>query len=255
MTHARSIDQVVDGLKTIVDRSIEEGSRVGYFASLYRQVTLRVQRGIEAGEFEDGPRMSRFDAAFGNRYFAAFESFHQGARPTRSWHEAFGCCGREDAAIVQHLLLGVNAHINLDLAVAAAEISPDAAALEDLHTDYLHINEILADVLHAVQQSLDEVSPLMRVLDELGGSADEQIIDFNIVRARDGAFTSARALVAADPVHDAEIIDEMDRRTRMLARLIAHPLGLAWPAVELIRRTESHDVAEVIKHLDSAVDG
>jgi hypothetical protein len=30
---------------------------------------------------------------------------------------------------------------------------------------------------------------------------------------------------------------------------------LAWPAVELIRRTEVHDVAEVIKHLDCAVDG
>jgi hypothetical protein len=255
MTRARHIEQVVDGLKTVVSQSIEEESRAGYFASLYRQVTLEVQRAIERGEFEDGPRMSRFDAAFGNRYFAAIETWRGGGRPTRAWREAFGCCGREDAAIVQHLLLGVNAHINLDLAIAAAEVAPDPDSLEDLHSDYLHINEILANVLHRVQQALDEVSPLMRVLDDLGGRTDEQIIDFNIVHARDGAWTSAKTLVRADDAHRTEAIEQMDRRTRTLARIIAHPLGLGWPAIELIRRTEVHDVAEVIKHLDSAVDG
>jgi len=58
-------------LERVVDESITTRSRIGYFAALYRQVTVAVRDAIHAGEFDDGPRMDAFDTAFGNRYLDA----------------------------------------------------------------------------------------------------------------------------------------------------------------------------------------
>ncbi len=63
-----------DILGTIVADTTATANPRGYFAALYRQVTLEVRRGITAGDFDDGARMSTFDAAFANRYFTAYES-------------------------------------------------------------------------------------------------------------------------------------------------------------------------------------
>ena len=45
--------------------------------------------------------------------------------------------------ILQHLLLGINAHINLDLGIAAVETSP-GNQLAPLKNDFDMINKLLA---------------------------------------------------------------------------------------------------------------
>ncbi len=65
---AETIDDVLEALREVIDESVAAGSRVGYFAALYRQVTVAVARGIDEGVFDDGERMSRLDAPFANRY-------------------------------------------------------------------------------------------------------------------------------------------------------------------------------------------
>ena len=44
---ARTIDEVILQLDDIIARSIREQSRLGYFAALYRKVTIKVKEGIE----------------------------------------------------------------------------------------------------------------------------------------------------------------------------------------------------------------
>lgn len=66
-TPAATIDQVIARLDTAIDRARRENSRLGFFACLYRQVTVRVSEGIAAGRFQDGPRMERLDVIFANR--------------------------------------------------------------------------------------------------------------------------------------------------------------------------------------------
>ena len=58
---AKTIDEVVEQLDAIIDDARHERSRLGFFAALYRRVTVEVRDGIAAGRFEDGPRMERFD--------------------------------------------------------------------------------------------------------------------------------------------------------------------------------------------------
>ena len=59
----------------------------------------------------------------------------------RCWQVAFERGRTGDHVILQHLLLGINAHVNLDLAVAAAEIAPgrgDPRPARRLHADQRH---------------------------------------------------------------------------------------------------------------------
>lgn len=155
---AQNIDEVVDGLAEIVREATDAGDRVGYFAALYRQVTVEIRKAIHAGQFEDGPRMDRFDTLFGNRYFAAYDAWRRDRSGPRCWRETFGLLDDGDTVIVQHLVLGVNAHINLDLAVAAARTSP-GADIHALQHDYLLVNDILAGVVLVLEDSVGAVSP------------------------------------------------------------------------------------------------
>ncbi|MCI3276640.1 DUF5995 family protein [Streptomyces cylindrosporus] len=251
---ADNIDDVVDGLAGIVAEARRAGDRVGYFAALYRQVTVEVRKAIHAGRFEDGPRMDRFDTHFGNRYFEAYDAWRRDGSGPRCWRETFGLLDDADTVIVQHLLLGVNAHINLDLAVAAARTSP-GADIQALRNDFLLINDILASVVLAVQDSVDALSPFMSLLDKVGGRTDEQILDFSIRQSREEAWYNAVLLAGQTEEQQTTTIDRLDIRAAVLARLIAHPGGLVRPALELIRRTEKDDVSAVITHLDGAMGG
>ena len=77
-----TIDQVIDQLADIIDWSRSHKSRLGYFAMLYRNVTLKVKEGIADGYFGDGQRMERLDVTFAGRYLDAFEQYRSN-QPTK----------------------------------------------------------------------------------------------------------------------------------------------------------------------------
>jgi hypothetical protein len=248
---ADDIDAVIDNLTNIVNGALRDGDRIGYFASLYRQVTVEIREAIRANEFDDGERMSRFDAAFGNRYFDALDAWRRDQNGPNCWREAFRLLAEPDTIIIQHLLLGVNAHINLDLAIAAAATSP-GDSIRSLERDFFLINDILVTVLGRIQNALSQVSPFMHLLDEFGGRTDETILDFNIRTARREAWQNALLLARQSDGQRAETIKRLDTRATLLAVLLARPGGLSRPVIELIRSSENPDVREVISHLDSA---
>ncbi len=99
--------------------------------------------------------------------------------------------------VLQHLLLGMNAHINLDLGIAAAEVAP-GAALAGLEADFGRINAILAARVDGVEEALARIWPLLRWLDVGAGGADEAVVNFSIRRAREFAWKVARRLAALD---------------------------------------------------------
>lgn len=249
---ARNIDEVLTQLAVIVESSKQRRSRLGYFATLYRQVTLEIKRGIVEGRFDDGPRMDRFDTEFGNRYFQALGAWESGREPPKCWRVAFELLTNEDTIILQHLLLGVNAHINLDLAVAAVAASP-GSQIGELSRDYNIINDILVSVLTKIQDALNDVSPYMWLLDELGGRSDEWALDFSIRTARAEAWNNAQLLAHTSGERRAAILSSMDLGATLLARLIARPAGILRPGIEIIRHKEKHDIAAVIDRLDRAL--
>ncbi len=238
---ARNILEVIAELDRLVVFFRERRSRFAFFAALYRAVTLRVASGIVEGDFEDGERMDRFDTAFANRYFAAVNTLLAGGRPPRSWRVAFAAESRPNTMILQHLILGMNAHINFDLPLAAIEVAP-GASLPALERDYLAINAILAEVLEVAQEAVGDLSPLLDVLDRIGGRSDEELVSFSIVNARDEAWHEATRLAQEHEARRARSIVSLDRRVALLAERILLPGGHFGMAIELISRTEVADV-------------
>lgn len=248
----QEIDEVIVALDAVVDRSLATRSRVGFFGAMYRQVTLAVKRGIDEGRFEDGPRMSRFDAAFAERYLESLERWNTKTRPPKSWKIAFEATERDDRVVVQHLLLGINAHINLDLGIAAARVAP-GESIFDLQTDFDRINDILVDVLHDMQNVLDDLSPLMKILDDVGGRTDEEIVNFNVREAREEAWNHAVVLARQEPAEVERTIQVLDRKVALLGRILNDPGPLLRPALQLIRLTESDDVVRIIEALNAPI--
>src|SRR5437660_6933709 len=103
---AETIDDVIRALDEIIDWAWEQKSRTGYFAALYRRVTLAVKDGISQGRFQNGPLMEKLDVVFANRYLRAFEEFRSGKTPTLSWQVALLAASYWYPLVVQQLLVG-----------------------------------------------------------------------------------------------------------------------------------------------------
>lgn len=233
----RTIDDVVDELDRVVADCREEGSRAGYFPALYRRVTIGVRDWIREGRFDDGPRMERLDVLFADRYLEAWRAHRAGRPTTRAWAEAFEASQEWWPVVVQHLLLGINAHINLDLGIAAARTAPGEGihALED---DFGRINLLLASLVDDVQDRLCRVWPLLRILDWVGGRSDEATVHFSMQRAREEAWAFAVRLAALPEEAWGDRIEATDRVVAELGDLVRHPGLVSGTALRLVRLGE-----------------
>ena len=70
-----TIQDVIDDLTEILAECRQKNSPLGFFASLYRRVTIRVRDGIARGEFEDNARMEMLDVIFAKRYIDAYRAY------------------------------------------------------------------------------------------------------------------------------------------------------------------------------------
>lgn len=221
---SHSIDEVLQSLQQIIRHATQNNHREGYFAMLYYCVTARVKEGILQQEFEDGPRMERLDVLFANRYLQAWQQRQRGEQPTLSWQVAFDHSAAESGIVLQHLLLGINAHINLDLGIATAQ-TMEGQNIHRIKNDFDRINAILRAMTGKVQDNLNTVSPLMGVLDWYGKTSDEMLADFSIQIARDGAWQFALALSQKTGDDYSRCVLQRDQQIAALARLMAKPTG------------------------------
>lgn len=242
---AATIDEVIGQLEIIVQDASSSGDPLGIFAVVYLGVTRDVKSGIQEGEFEDGARMERLDVVFANRYLEALSQYKNSKPCTQSWKIAFEAAQNQDFLILQHLLLGMNAHINLDLGIAAAACV-DARRVLELERDFMSINSVLAAKIDAVQDRLSAVSPLLFLLDWAGQRKDERFAEFSLIKAREQAWQLAVALSRQDEHQQTLRIEAQDLAVAALGKLISHPgKWIGW-LLKLIRFFEKKDARRVM---------
>jgi len=245
---ARNIDEVVERLRIIVEETRYAGSPMGYFAALYRRVTLEVKRKIVEGYFDDNARMERLDVLFANRYLEAYDAYREGRPLTRSWRFAFDAADSWHYIVLQHLFLGMNAHINLDLGIAAAQAAhgSDILSLED---DFKKINTILISLIDEVEAKLAAIWPMLRLLDTLALRTDEKLAAFSMEKAREAAWRNALDLARCDDADRERRIDTLDREVLEYAYLVSGPGILTGSAFLLVRLGELGSVRRKIEVL------
>ena len=221
---------------------------MGYFAALYLKVTIKVKEGIANNYFENGLRMEQLDIAFAKRYLDAWYSYKNNEPVPLSWKKAFDLSTNYWPVVLQHILMGINAHINLDLGTAAAEISR-GKNLGDLENDFNRINEILSSLVHEVENDLSAVWPALKYLLKWSGNVDDFLVDFSMKLAREGAWKYANQ-IANVPEQDVQIsIDVRDQRIADIVHIITKPGMIAAIALGIIRLTERGSVSDKIQVL------
>lgn len=241
---AKTIDDVIIRLEGIIEECIATRSRLGYFAALYNRVTLAVREGIRQGEFDDGPRMERLDVTFANRYLTAYEQYRSGELPSRSWLKAFESAEDPELVVLQHLLIGMSAHINLDLGIAAARTAP-GALLTPLQPDFDRINTVLATLTPQVEQELDHESPVFKWLTQLAPALELKLVGFAMDEAREAAWSFAQKLAPLPPHQQVPAMATRDNEVALLGDVLL----ARNPLFQLMHSRESTDVAENIRTL------
>ena len=245
----QTIDEVIAQLDQAIEHCLREGTRLGYFAMLYRDVTMRVRAGIATGRFEDGARMERLDVIFARRYLQALYEYWDGKQPSASWLIAFEGARRWSPIIMQHLLLGMSAHINLDLGIAAAQTAP-GDQLPNLERDFNEITNLLDDMIHGMEQRIEKVSPWFRLIDRVGGRTNEQICGFGMDQARNLAWLAAQEMASLTGEELSQKIQENDQIVALLGHVIFSPIGiLTRLGLFIIRLRETRRVPQVIQIL------
>jgi hypothetical protein len=242
---ATGIDEVIARLDEIIDRSRKEASRLGYFAALYRNVTVEVKRGIASGRFEDGKRMEQLDVHFANRYLLALDSYRREEAASRCWVYAFKAAPQWPPLVLQHLFLGMNAHINLDLGVAAAMTCP-GDEINGLKHDFDEINNILSAMTSGVQWQLSQVSSWMKLISRFSGNTGDAVMNWSIKRARDQAWSVALRLAPLNPQQMEDEIKIIDDEVDLLAHLVRHPGFLLSLIAFVVRASEVRSVPRII---------
>src|SRR5690606_3747824 len=247
---AHNIEEVLSLLRFIISETRQNGDRAGYFAALYYKMTAAIKRDMQSHVFVDAARMERLDVAFANRYLEAYEAYRNNRPLTNSWKTAFLSTTDDQAIVLQHLLLGINAHINLDLGIAAAAIST-RENIEDLQQDFNQVNITIAGLFAEVQTCLTKIAFPMHFIRNIDPEKMNSVLDFSIGKARDLAWSNALILIEAGEAALPGVIHQTDQAVSRVASGIMHPGKLMTWLIKIIRWCENNDVSENIGFLDS----
>lgn len=188
-----SMADVRDRLGALEAALLEASDRRAVFLTIYTEMTAATIRAIDDGTFQDPDWMERYLVRFAEYYRRAFRDYERGemAAVPDPWIVAFGAAVRGDGLVLQDALLGINAHINYDLALTLSDggLDPDRPSK---YADHTRVNEILRRLVSVQQELLAEryAQGIGRAGDRLG-EFDDMIAALGLRQAREQAWQVA----------------------------------------------------------------
>jgi len=142
--------------------------------------------------------MVDFVETFAGRYVAAFDAWEAGnfTAVSQPWMIAFNFGASNHSDVTEDLTLGMNAHINYDLSIAAYE---EGYAVPQWAPDYYRVNDLMAQIDDNVTHALGRYDPQFYDTDFLHGAYFQASIDF-VTSWRTTAYTTSLAYQAALPL-------------------------------------------------------
>ena len=245
MKAATSIPEVLAQQQAIIEWAILHQSRVGYFAVLYQKMTLAVQQAIVAAQFEDNCRMEKLIIHFANYYLQAWNGYLQKRPICNAWHNVLDACENKQLIVLQHLILGINTHINLDLAKAAVQTSP-GESLHDLKNDFEKINDIIATLAQQVQTGLEKIWWPLKLLTDITNNRHKAVLNFSISNARKTSWANAMALSLVQGAMKENHILLMEKMVIAITKKMISPGGLTVFLLKPVLWMEPKEVSKVM---------
>jgi len=237
-----TMPESLEALAEIIKWGKENQSPLGYFAALYTKVGLRIESALQAGKFQHPEKLRHLDIVFFNRYLEALYLWHEGKTPSLPWQVACDATSNSNLIALQHLLMAMNAHIDLDLGVATAEAIPKDE-LKDFETDFGTMNQLLASIMHDVENDMALIFRMLRPINWLFRREEDLILNFSMKLVRSQAWDTCIRLSKLDGEARDLAIHSLATKVGNVSQAIADPGRLGDCLVAWIRRRETGDVA------------
>jgi hypothetical protein len=193
--------------------------------------------------------MEKLDVLFANRFLSALDGWRTGRPVTQSWKVALDATKNSSLLILQHLLLGINTHINLDLGIAAVE-TIRGQQMQTIHQDFDAINTIIGSLTYQVINDIDQMSPLLSLLGMHANNTDSFLVQFSIGNARDGAWCFAEALSPLKGADYDKCIQDRDNDVSTLANTLVKSSGFLQFTLGLVHLFEWKNPVRIIAVLE-----
>ncbi|WP_284014599.1 DUF5995 family protein [Halobaculum litoreum] len=162
--------------------------------------------------------------AFANRYRTALAAYERGERDRvpRAWRLAFDAALAGDTLVTQDALLGINAHVVHDLALALVDVGVDPKPAR--RADHDAVNAVLAELVDVEQALLARrYAPGIAEMDAAGGRLDERAAYLTLAEGRDWAWHCAVALADGGPLARRTVRWLLERVSAGAGRLVLAP--------------------------------
>lgn len=227
LTMVDRMRQHIEGWQTVQDRR-------AIFLECYSMMTGNMLEALDRGEFEDPVWVRDLLNHFADYYFNALTAYDAQAKDTPTiWRMTFDSRGRTGVHVLQHLILGVNAHINYDLVFVIYDIlhadwsSIDPKTAESRYRDHCHVNQIIFDTIDCVQREVvARYSPQMDLIDRVLLRLDEWLLERLIWRWREQVWRDAVQLMACAEPEAPQVRQQVEARAVRRGRAILFESGL-----------------------------
>lgn len=235
-----TLDEALSAL-TVVDQTLrEQHDRRAIFTTAYLVITGAINQRIKDSWFIDNEWVGQYAVCFANLYRHALLAYESGDLAlAKAWRFSFDTSAHNRGLLLQDLLLGVNAHINYDLALALHEVGIDPQR-QERYRDHTAVNQVLQAATDRLQaQVCDLYAPILRVLDFAAGRWDEMLASFSVAKARENAWLTAVSLGnARDEQERNGLRAGLNDRAAVLSRLLLSPNPVNPLLITALRQVE-----------------
>ncbi len=239
--HPKSAEEALRALDAVTAHLIETGDARAAFPDVYGIITRRVAESVALGDrgiFQAPRWISRLAGRFCERYLETLRwSFDRHQQDAGAWAIAYDAGDGAGTLPLQHVLLGLSAHINFDLALGIYRTivefgAFDGASMRRYRHDHDAVNHLLRASIpeafdHLIRRHRCEASA---VLYQRAYAVSEWAAMWILATWRARVWDDALVLLHARSTAERErVVAAMERRSRRIGRLLALPGALPVP--------------------------
>jgi hypothetical protein len=229
----KDIDEGLDAMRSALDYFHRENDQRAIFLRAYYLITLAVHQAInQSGRYQnriffDPEWIKKLAGKFSLLYFQSLST--QEREGERAWKTAHRLAGTNQTSVFQDMLLGLNAHINYDLAygiylnLKEFDDGRDHLLLPRRKFDHDQVNNILVNTIPQVEDVLTrDYGGELRVMAELAGDLDEVLANIGLKYYRERVWWTAISFLSASTPEELQLVHaRLDWESAQLAETIS----------------------------------
>lgn len=231
----KDIDEAIPALRRALDYFHARNDYRAVFLRAYYIISLEVHAAVhQLGDYED--RQIFFDPVwesslagrFASLYFQSLTTHERPPETGKAWKLAHGMAEEKSSTVLQDLILGINAHINYDLAYGVSlnlretGDRSDPTLLTRRKFDHDQINNLLVRCMPRVQEVLTrDYGGGILLLSRFFGRWDERLTELGLKYYRERVWWDALSYLCAGEGRETDLVhDKLNWESYKVAKFV-----------------------------------